>query len=163
MHYQKILVAVDGSEGSMNAVNHAMELAKHYEGEVTLVHVDNNKNPDVQPAFGMQYGRGYIGPGADTQLQPKTLTPEEQNQHIENEGEAVLKDVKANISTEVTELHEEILVGDPAKKICEFAELSDADLVVIGSRGLSGLKKLMLGSVSQKVTQDSPCPVLVIK
>lgn len=54
------------------------------------------------------------------------------------------------------------LKGDPAHQILEYAKEHEQDLIIMGSRGLSGIKEIMLGSVSHKVTQLSKCPVLII-
>lgn len=53
--------------------------------------------------------------------------------------------------------------GDPASTICRFIEENQIDLVIMGSRGLSGIEELFLGSVSHHVVQKASCPVLVIK
>ena len=60
-------------------------------------------------------------------------------------------------------VHSEVRSGDPAKEIVDLAVMTEADLIIIGSRGLSGIKKWVLGSVSEKVAQQSPCPVLIVK
>ena len=56
-----------------------------------------------------------------------------------------------------------ILDGDPAKNILETAQDKEADLIVIGTRGLGTLKGLLMGSVSQKVAQLSKCPCITVK
>jgi nucleotide-binding universal stress UspA family protein len=57
----------------------------------------------------------------------------------------------------------EIVRGDPAEEIVRLAHLQKADLIVIGNRGLTGLKRVLQGSVSSAVVADAPCSVLVIK
>ncbi|RKD26746.1 phosphate starvation protein [Ammoniphilus oxalaticus] len=56
-----------------------------------------------------------------------------------------------------------VLEGQPAQMIVEFAKERNADLIIMGSRGLSGLKELFLGSVSHHVVQKATCPVIVVK
>ncbi len=57
----------------------------------------------------------------------------------------------------------EIVTGDPAEEIVRLAHIHKADLVVLGSRGLTGLKRIISGSVSSQVVMDAPCSVLVVK
>lgn len=56
-----------------------------------------------------------------------------------------------------------ILHGDPASKICEFASSVSADIIIIGSTGKSGLKRVFLGSTSEAVSHHAPCSVLIVK
>ena len=58
-------------------------------------------------------------------------------------------------------VHTHTPVGDPARQLLEMA--ATADLVVVGSRGLGAVRRLLLGSVSEKVLQHAPCPVLIVK
>ncbi len=57
----------------------------------------------------------------------------------------------------------EIVTGDPAEEIVRLAKIYDADLIVLGSRGLTGMKRILLGSVSSQIVEDAPCSVLVVK
>lgn len=75
---------------------------------------------------------------------------------ILNEVEQKVKELPNQSSTFVLE-------GNPAETIVEFAKKSDADLIVMGSRGLSGIKEFFLGSVSHYVAQKSSCPIFIVK
>ncbi len=57
----------------------------------------------------------------------------------------------------------EIVTGDPAEEIVRLAKIYDADLIILGSRGLTGIKRILLGSVSSQIVEDAPCSVLVVK
>lgn len=57
----------------------------------------------------------------------------------------------------------EIVTGDPAEEIVRLAKIHKADLIVLGSRGLTGMKRILLGSVSSQIVEDAPCSVLVVK
>ncbi|MCU0552966.1 MAG: universal stress protein [Leptolyngbya sp. Prado105] len=57
----------------------------------------------------------------------------------------------------------EIVTGDPAEEILRLAKIHSADLIVLGSRGLTGMKRILLGSVSSQIVEDAPCSVLVVK
>jgi nucleotide-binding universal stress UspA family protein len=57
----------------------------------------------------------------------------------------------------------EIVTGDPAEEIIRLANIYKADLIVIGSRGLTGMQRIVMGSVSSQIVADAPCSVLVVK
>ncbi|MBE9011993.1 universal stress protein [Pseudanabaenaceae cyanobacterium LEGE 13415] len=57
----------------------------------------------------------------------------------------------------------EIVTGDPAEEIVRLAKIHKADLIVLGSRGLTGMKRILLGSVSSQIVEEAPCSVLVVK
>ena len=57
----------------------------------------------------------------------------------------------------------EIVTGDPAEEIIRLANVYKADLIIIGSRGLTGMQRILLGSVSSQVVADAPCSILVVK
>ena len=54
-------------------------------------------------------------------------------------------------------------MGEPAEEIVDYARLEEVDLIVMGSRGLSPIQELLLGSVSDKVLRTAPCPVLIAR
>jgi len=60
-------------------------------------------------------------------------------------------------------VHKEIAVGDPADMILDEAKVRDADLIVVGSRGLNAAQRFLLGSVSPKVVSHAHCPVLIVR
>jgi nucleotide-binding universal stress UspA family protein len=78
------------------------------------------------------------------------------------EGEALLKDVAARLQ-QAYEVETEWLQGDPAFAILEAAARSQAQVIVLGARGLTGIKRFLLGSVSQKVLVHAPCSVLIVR
>ena len=55
------------------------------------------------------------------------------------------------------------MTGNPGRSICELASTWEADLILVGSRGLKGLKEMFLGSVSNYVTHHAPCSVLIVR
>lgn len=177
MGYQKVLVAFDGSEGSKAALDHAIGIVKQNDGELTVVHVvKKQRKATVQPIQTMGAGPGAAnfpslggGPGVIPIHNEAGSAAEHQNSfeaernEILRRGEDVISDAHRILSKEPISANHEVLEGDPAQKICQYAEDQASDLIVIGNRGLSGLKKWVLGSVSQEVTQNASCPVLVVK
>ena len=148
--FKKILVPIDGSEQSSRALKVAMDLAKRYSAKVTLVSV-------AQPYF----VTSRYSPQPTLFSIPTTSLYE----NIEN----VHKKILANAFDELKKVDSEIIIskrllkGRPADKIVELAEEEGFDLIVIGSRGLGGIKEFFLGSVSDRVADHAPCPVLIVK
>jgi len=148
--FNKILVPIDGSEQSYRALNIDMDLAKRYLAKVTLVSV-------AQP---------YI---VTSQYSPQPmLTPiptTSYDENIENAHKKILAnayDEAKKINSEI-KISKKLLNGRPADKIIEIAKEDGFDLIVIGSRGLGGIKEFFLGSVSDRVADHAPCPVLIVK
>ncbi len=143
MLYDKILVAVDGSQHSNKAIKEAIKVAKFTGGQVTLIH--------VYP----------LEPLASTIVSPS----QELYKIVQNDAKTLMGEAKKLAETEnpaksVTGL---LLEGDAAEQIVKTAHKDSYDLIVIGARGLGKLSGLILGSVSQGVVKDSPCPVLITK
>ena len=83
---------------------------------------------------------------------------------VDEQERARLRDVLARATGRVSErarVHTHTPAGDPARALLERA--ADADLLVVGSRGLGAVRRLLLGTVSEKVLQHAPCPVLIVK
>ena len=143
--FKHILVPVDGSETSLQAVSKAAELAKVFNSEVTAVYV-----LDPYP---------FTGVGADFaygQAQYLSAATAEANKALEDVTER-MKDTGVTIKTLVGEGHA-IHEG-----IVRVGENVGADLIVMGSHGRRGLEKLVLGSVAQRVLQAARIPVLVVR
>lgn len=137
--FKRILVATDGSENAASAVEHAAALARAAGAErVTVLHVCPACTAD--------------------------LDPERQNQEI---AQQIARHASEAFADTGAEVHVRVEVDyhpeDVGTGITEVAQQEDADIIVLGSRGLSGIRGMLLGSVSSKVLQLATCPVLVIK
>ena len=137
MVYSHILVATDGSRFSEAAVCYAMRLAKETKAKLTVIHVANV--------------HGYV-----------EVLWHDMKKKYRVEGERVLKEVKEHCNLEG--VHAEMLLeeGVPYVKIVEAAKRLHCDLIVLGSHGHSGLEKIFLGSVAERVIGISPVPVVVV-
>ncbi len=137
----KILIAVDGSKEAVRALDYVVKRKRH--GESIEAYIVN-----VQPAV-LPYGR----------LVTRSMIRDYQMQESEKVfGKA---DLKAKQSYLEADTYTEI--GAPAECIIEFARKAKCDEIVMGSRGLGGIKGILLGSVVSKVVQISPIPVVVVK
>jgi len=147
----KILAAVDGSEGSLGALDKLVRLVDLSAAEVTLVHVVETPWLHAGP------DREEIGyQGDEEEIDPEAHWKEE----FEREGERILQDARARlpVRTAVTTL---IYRGLPTDEILSEAETGDYDLVVMSVSGATDLKHQILGSVSAKIAWNAPCSVLL--
>jgi nucleotide-binding universal stress UspA family protein len=140
--YKKVVLAVDGSEASSNAVKHAVELAKNNKGTLIALYV--------------------IPPIDITDIE--TFKPEMLHEGLKQEGEKILADIKELAGKKGVEVQTRIEDGVPDEKICEVAGESDADLIIMGSHGRTGFGKVFIGSVTERVISKEKCrPVLVVR
>jgi nucleotide-binding universal stress UspA family protein len=149
--FQKILVAIDDSDSSRSVFDRSLVLAKANRSELMLIHVLTMIN-DFYP------GDTFIGIPASAmriyadQLELREQAGIEKLQRLESAA------IAAGVMTELTQT-----IGDPGKTICETAKDWNANLIVIGRRGLSGLSELLMGSTSSYVLHHAPCDVLTIQ
>lgn len=150
--FSKILVGIDGSEYSRNATNYALDLAVKYGSELFLLAIVPSKvhHGDSSGVFGM------VAPSYFEEYKKEAgKWFEEIINHINKETTI---DVGTRVKSEV--------ISTPfstAASILNYAEERDVGLIVVGTRGNSGLKKMLLGSVASDVVTYSYCPVLVVK
>ncbi|MDY8093505.1 MULTISPECIES: universal stress protein [Paenibacillus] len=139
--FKQILVAIDGSEHAMKALETAKTLSKQLQGDphLTVLHVN--------PALSMN--EPPIGIDVDERI-------EEEGRHILEPASDYLKD--ADIPCRMLAGH-----GNPASVICEVADQEKVDLIIMGTRGKGLVSEMILGSVSHHVIQHAPCPVLTVK
>ncbi|WEI04858.1 universal stress protein [Acinetobacter johnsonii] len=145
MAYQNILVPVDGSETSYAAVAQAAELAKAFGGKITVVQV-----LALDP---------YIAAEYISATQTNDLIERARTSVLKTLEEAAAKFSDLGIPVEVKLLEGQVV----HREIIREAETAKADLIVIGSHGRTGLKRLFLGSVAQSVLGEAHIPVLVVR
>ncbi|MCO7126224.1 universal stress protein [Sporolactobacillus shoreicorticis] len=143
----KILVPVDGSEPANRAVNEAVSIASgKKDAEITLLYV--SPSPVYFPFYSM------VGPSLDADVKEVE----------EREGNQMLDDTikKASKGTSVT-FRKKHLYGIAAQEICDYANDTKKDLIIMGNRGMGAFGQMILGSVSNKVLQLAQCPVMIVK
>ncbi|MBQ9441475.1 MAG: universal stress protein [Selenomonadaceae bacterium] len=136
---KNILIPVDGSDGSDKAVAQAVELAKIYEAKLNFLYVANINQLAINAA-----------------LSHAILDA------VKKAGQTILTRAENMVPSEV-ESENFLETGAPAAVILEFEEKLNAGLIVMGSRGLGLVKGVLLGSVSQYITERAKCPVLIVK
>jgi nucleotide-binding universal stress UspA family protein len=134
--FRRIVVGYDGSEHSRRALDAAVDLAKMYGAVVHVITVIDIASISSDPAA--------VG-----------IVRETANQ--------ISSEASERLSRDGVDHSVYIRQGDPGDEIIKLAEEIKADLIIVGSRGLSKLKRIFLGSVSQKVVSRSRVPVLVVK
>lgn len=174
--FETVLVPTDGSEHARKAVLLASDIANKYKARVVLLHV-LSRGPIPEEILHMAKVE-HIGSGRDDGAQhaSETKFPASSIFGVRSESEAeterVLQFLADNILTGAKRTAEEhgveavstvVADGDAAEQILHYAKKESANLIIMGSRGLSDLKGLLMGSVSHKVSQLSPCSCITVK
>nr|ACG33352.1 ER6 protein [Zea mays] len=152
-----VVVAVDGSEESMNALQWALDnLRLRPDGELVVLHVQ----PLPNIAAGLNPAPIPFGGPSGLEVPAFTQAIEAHQRRI---TQAILEHALKICSDKNVEVKTEVVVGDPKDKICEIAANRKADLLVMGCRAIGPLKRVFLGSVSNYCINHVGCPVVVIK
>ena len=144
---RKILVAVDGSNPSFNASSYAIDLAKRNDAELIVLYI-------LSPVPYSQFEYANIGRMEEIETIEKEKAQQEVVDKVKQKATEEKVRVKADLLIKYTSV---------IKEIVEYAENKKVDMIVIGSRGMTGFKKMLLGSVASGVVKYSHCPVLVVK
>lgn len=140
-----ILVPVDGSDCSMHAVAVAGAMAQALGSKLTVMHVVSATSAE---AMGM-----------------RSLSHDEVERHLDAAAEPIFGRVGDLLATVegLTQHGELVRFGEPAEEVLTAVRRLHVDHVVMGSRGMSPMQELLLGSVSEKVVRRAPCPVTIVR
>ena len=142
--FKKILVGTDFSEASDEARRVAIEVARRLGAELEIVHVE-----EPLPAYAFSEGA----------LPDLPRLQEEVRIWAERQLEDLARGARASgVSTTTA-----VLLGVPASAIVEAARTARADLIVVGTHGRTGLERVLLGSVAERVVRNAPCAVLTVR
>lgn len=169
--FKKIAIATDGSPLAVKAVQAASDIAAKYGSELTVFHVlMHGEPPEALRRFAeaehLIPERPTSGNITDEMMATRSVTATDSIDYevVRAVGERVLRQAKDRARENgVKSVSGEILEGDSADQIVAAAKRVGAELIVLGSRGLSPLTGVLLGSVSQKVSQESECACLIVK
>ena len=140
---KKILVPIDFSDYSKNALKYATQFAKQFNAKIYLVYV---VEPMIYPA---DFSMGQVAiPSADIDLH----SPEEELTKLSKDI------INGNLKVEIL-----IKTGKPFVEIIETASANDIDLIIIATHGHTGVEHLLFGSTAEKVVRKAPCPVLTLR
>lgn len=172
----KLLMAHDGSDNGRRALDVAAELAQKLDAELTIVHVLMHGRPPRELArmAEIEHLVKRAGDESDTSFVPSGASPYELFAAGRSEGQATRlisaigeqviaqgKDRSKELGAQKVDAH--LLDGDFADEILDAADAYDADMIVIGSRGLGTVRGAVLGSVSQKVLHHAKQVVVTVK
>lgn len=144
--FKSIVVGTDGSDTANQAVRQAVDLAKAIGAEVELVSAY-----EPVPAQRLQEERRNAPEDVQWAINPR----EDVDATLE-EAAAVARAAGVTATAYPRQ-------GDPADAILDVAEEREADLIVVGNKGMTGAKRFLLGSVPNKVSHHAPCSVLIIR
>lgn len=138
---RRILCPIDFSEASINALDHAVQMAKAFQGTITLLHAYNEE--EFTKIVGV---------------------PKAENLYGEAEGKLkrLVKEIKASVGEDLLEVHYMLRVGDLIDGILSYAEKEKSHLIVMGTTGVGSVSKAVFGSNTVKVFQEAACPVLCV-
>jgi len=138
--YTDILVPTDGSTASTTAVEHAIDLASHYDATLHVLYV-----VDVTGYSALEVGADVVANA------------------LEEEGEDAVGDVIGSAEAMEIDTRSMIQHGTPHRAITDYATAEAVDLVVMGTHGRTGVGRFLLGSVTERVVRTSPVPVLTVR
>jgi nucleotide-binding universal stress UspA family protein len=144
--FRSIVVGTDGSETATEAVRQAIGLASAVGAKLELVSA-------YEPVSEQRLSEERRGAPADIQW---AISPREDVDATLEAAAALARE--AGVTVDVCPRQ-----GDPADAILDVAEEHDADLIVVGNKGMTGAKRFLLGSVPNKVSHHAPCSVLIIR
>ena len=144
----RILLATDASKDAEKAALMASDIADATGSELHVLHVANSKD-------------FHVSPGAEQSFSPRTVDLGELRETSQKTLDEAVKQVEAAGGT-VAQAH--LRMGDPDDEILRFCdEEGGFGLIVMGSRGLSRIKRVVMGSVSESIVRHAHCPVLVAR
>jgi len=140
----KILVPVDGSPHAKKALEHAITQAKMSGSSITIMYVVHTR------VYAAAQEAGFV-----------TIAPLIHD--LEEHGKRILQEAQATGQAAGIDTNTFLVHGLPADEIVKKAETEKYDMIVIGSRGRTAAKSFLLGSVSNRVSHQAKCPVLIVK
>ena len=144
--FKKILLAIDGSEESKKAEKYAFELSKNLSGEITAINVVEISADAME--------RVALNRAFERVLAPDAMERNSKNFLRAFKARAKKKGIKATVISRV---------GRAWNEIISESDSGNYSIIVLGSKGLSGIKRMLIGSVAENVVRHSKCPVLMVK
>jgi len=142
LQLKRVLVPIDFSESSLEALKYAVAFAGQFDASICLVHV-------VEPAAFLN----------DVRKVPPAVSDRE----VANKLHHKLVMLARKEIDPVTPVHPLVCIGKPFDEIVRTAKTFNADLIIIGTHGRTGFKRAFLGSTAERVVQHAHCPVLVVR
>jgi len=141
--FKKILIATDGSENAQKAAAYGIDIAKATGAEVSALYVVTTEHAGT--------ARSVMG------------WTDAFEEYLANKGGVATGYVEKLGNEAGVKVEPVYLKGVPAEKILEYAEESDIDLIVMGTQGLTGVQRFLIGSVAENVLRHSKVPVMIVR
>ena len=151
--FQKILVPLDGSEPSSKALEYGINVAKKFRSEIILLHIYSKAVPFVT----LETGALPTPTVASAEITAEVI------EAAKRIGNKILAEAKNAVDKQKIPVKVVLKEGDAVHEIVRTAKEENIDLIVMGARGVSRIKELLLGSVSHGVCRKTPCSVMIIK
>ena len=151
--YSSVLVPLDGSEYSKRALDEAIEISKRLDSAIELLTIVTS--PAVSPAK-IALSGAVKGKGATKAIDAYV-------KKAVGEATGFMQECAAYCQNKGVKASYKVVAENPAKAILDYAKRNNNDLIVMGSQGLRGIKKIqVLGSVSRHVLENASCPVVLV-
>ncbi len=157
--FEKILVAIDSSTMSRIVFEQALHLAEKNQASLMLLHVLSGEDENSPLPIPPNLDKMYWAPGTEIDID----SWRQEWKTYESECLEQLRALAAEATTTGVNAEFRQISGSPGSTICQTARTFQADLIILGNRGRTGLKELFLGSVSNYVLHHAPCSVLTVK
>jgi nucleotide-binding universal stress UspA family protein len=144
MQIRTILFPTDFSNGARAAMDHAVSLARDYKAKLILLYVIQD----------ISIAEWYI---------PSSLSVTDLIEDMQKSAWKEMDKWAAEVSSKVEEVEKLVIRGVPFVEIIRAAKEKDADLIVIGTHGRTGIDHMLFGSTAEKVVRKAPCPVLTVR
>jgi nucleotide-binding universal stress UspA family protein len=144
--FSSIVVGTDGSETATQAVREAVDVAKAVGAKLELVSA-------YAPVSQQRLRSERRDAPADVQW---AVHPRRETEAVLSDAAEIAREAQVDVNTHARE-------GDPSDAILDVAEEQNADLVIVGNKGMTGAKRFLLGSVPDKVSHHAPCSVLIVR
>ena len=152
--FNNILVPVDGSEHSSRAIEYAFEIASKFGSKLILLHVY---------FFALPVTSSPVLPGVPNYAVMTQESIDVLSQKAKKEANQILVQATNLVKAKNVVVKSLLREGRVVPEILKILETEKVDLIVMGARGISGIKKLFLGSTSEEVVKKANCPVLIVK
>ncbi|PHJ67372.1 hypothetical protein VF14_00565 [Nostoc linckia z18] len=156
--FRKILVAIDCSKFSKRVFEEALAQAKANAASLMVLHILSPDEEDCPDTSGLLNTYYYAGTNSEAAQHCQKMWEEFSQKGLKMVRAHAAEAIAAGVNAEYSQK-----LGNPGRTICDVARTWEADLIVIGRRGHSGLSELFLGSVSNYVLHYAPCSVLTIQ
>jgi universal stress protein A len=158
LKFKKILCPVDLSGFSLEGLRLAVNIAENNKATLDILHVIQNPFDEIYLTEITQTDPALIDVYAgEPQRRAKILRATEEH------SEVLLKQFCHDVVSHLTQVRYHVRNGDPFERILDSAEDLTTDLIVLATHGRTGIKRLVIGNVAEKIVRHAPCPVLTVK